>query len=366
MKIILKSPTTASTIEVGRGLLTKLGRRLHALGLASKVFLLMPENVRCHYLDRITASLEIESIQWEHIAIQDGDAAKTMPNVNRIIDELASRRAARDSVVVTVGGGVTGDIGGFAASIYMRGIPLVHVPTTLLAQVDSSIGGKVGVNHPSAKNIIGSYYWPHLVLSDPDVLRTLPDAEISSGLAEVVKTAIIGSPALLDYIETALAGDSGSKRRDLSFLEKCVMDCATIKAAVVGKDPFDQGERRTLNLGHTLGHALEAAEDYRNLSHGEAVSIGLIASARIACTRKLIDEAFFQRLERILLGCGLPVALPSYNEAAISKSLHLDKKRRMDRFYFILPERVGSSIVTRIADDVTEDEMLAALRKGSK
>ena len=361
-----KSAGVISTIEIGRGVLSKLGQRLRLLAPASKVFLVMCENIRPHYLDQIAASLDAESIDWEHIPIQDGDAEKTMASALRIIDELASRGAGRDSVVVTVGGGVTGDLAGFAASIYMRGIHLVQVPTTLLSQVDSSIGGKVGVNHARAKNIIGNYFLPQLVLSDPCTLRTLPDTEISSGLAEVVKTAIIGSPTLLDFIETELSGNSVEKRRDLSFLERCVMDCAAIKASIVEKDPFDHHERRVLNLGHTLGHALEAAQDFVNLSHGEAVSIGLIAAARIALSRGLVDEVFFHRLEDILLRCGLPIALPSYNDAAITRCLYLDKKRRSNRFYFVLPACIGSSIEVNIVDDVTEAEMLTALRRGIK
>jgi 3-dehydroquinate synthase len=361
-----KSAGRVSTIEIDRGVLSKLGQRLRVHALASKVFLVMSENIRRHYLDQIAASLDAESIDWEHIPIQDGDAEKTMAGAVRIIDELALRGAGRDSVVVTVGGGVTGDLAGFAASIYMRGIPLVQIPTTLLSQVDSSVGGKVGVNHPRAKNIIGNYFLPQLVLSDPCTLRTLPDAEISSGLAEVVKTAIIGSPALLDFIEMELSDNSAEKRRDLSFLERCIIDCVEIKASIVEKDLFDHHERRILNLGHTLGHALEAAQEFKNLSHGEAVSIGLIAAARIALSRGLVDEAFFRRLKDILLRCGLPVALPSYNDAAIAKSLYLDKKRRGNRFYFVLPAYIGSSIMAKIVEDVTEAEMLTALRKGLK
>ncbi len=361
-----KSHTALSTIEIGCGVLSKLGDRLKSLGLTSGAFLIVPNTIWELYLDQIAASLDAVSIPYEKIFIHDGDSEKTLEQVSKVIEELASHGAERDSVIVAMGGGVTGDIGGFAASTYMRGIPLVHVPTTLLAQVDSSIGGKVGVNHAWAKNLIGSFYQPLLVLTDPCLLRTLPIEEISSGMAEVVKTAIIGSPNLFDFIERKLHEYPSDELKQTSFLERCITECAAIKASIVEKDPFDQDERKILNLGHTLGHALEAVGEYFELSHGEAVSIGLVAAVRIAVSRGLVDEEFLRRTMTILNRCGLPVTAPPYNEKSIAQSLHLDKKKQSGRFHFVLPVRIGSIMAARVVTDVSEAEMLAALWKGAE
>jgi 3-dehydroquinate synthase len=347
-------------IETGRGLLSKLGERLHSAGLHARLFLIMPANIREIFRGQISASLDSAAIPWQEIPARDGDPDKTLPQAGEIIDRLAAQGAVRDAVVVAVGGGVTGDLAGFVASIYMRGIALVHVPTTLLAQVDASIGGKVGVNHPRAKNLIGSFYQPHLVLSDPCTLRTLPDREISNGMAEVVKTAIIGSPALFDFLDQELSTSPRRKLRKPEFLERCVAECAAVKSAIVTRDPFERDERRVLNLGHTLGHALESVKAYA-LTHGEGVSIGLVAALRIAVERGVARADLLERTRRILAQCGLPIAAPAFDETALVAGLHLDKKRRSGRLHFVLPIRPG---MVEVVDDVSETEMLAALRKG--
>jgi 3-dehydroquinate synthase len=352
--------SATTRVEIGRGLLSKLGDRLGSLGLASRAFVLAPENVGALFGEQICASLEGASIPWRQIAVRDGDSEKRLEQAGELVDDLASLGADRDSVVVAVGGGVTGDIAGFVASTYMRGVPLVHVPTTLLAQVDSSIGGKTAVNAPTAKNLIGTFYQPHLTLSDPCVLRTLPDDEIANGMAEVVKTALIGSPDLFTFIEERLSDDPVRALRETGFLERCVWDSATVKAAIVERDPCEVGERRVLNLGHTLGHAFEAAAGYSELTHGQAVSIGLVAAVRIAVERGLADEDLLARVRRTLELCRLPVAAPEFDEAAVRGSLGLDKKKRSGRLHFVLPLRPGS---TMVVDDVSEDEMLAAVRR---
>jgi 3-dehydroquinate synthetase len=222
-----------SQIKIGRGVLSRIGEHLKDIGLGTHAFLLMPDKTRDIFLTQIQASLHKANIPFSVVRIEDGDARKDLDQANRIIDRLIECGARRDATVIPVGGGVTGDIGGFAASVFMRGVPLVHVPTTLLAQVDSSIGGKVGVNHPLAKNLIGSFYQPHLVLNDPCTLRTLPLEEVSNGMAEVVKYALIASEAFFEYLEKQTSADAGTCLRDIGFLERCVVDSARIKCQIV-------------------------------------------------------------------------------------------------------------------------------------
>jgi 3-dehydroquinate synthase len=350
--------SSLTRIEIGRGLLSRLGERLCATGKPSKVFLLMPGVVREHYLDQAAASLDATSIPWQAITIRDGDEEKNLDQTREILDCFAAEGAQRDATAVAMGGGVTGDLAGFAASIYMRGIPLVQVPTTLLAQVDASIGGKVGVNHPKAKNLIGNFYAPLLTLIDPCTMRTLPAPEIANGMAEVVKTALLGSAELFDFLEAELAGDPGRRLEDIAFLERCAAGCAAIKAGIVERDPFEKDERRVLNLGHTLGHALEALGGYTGLTHGQAVSIGMVAAARIAFRRGFLSVELLQRLGLLLERCGLPTSPPAFDKAALLDSLHLDKKKRAGKLHFVLPRRPGSTV---IVNDVTEEEALAAL-----
>lgn len=353
----MRAGRSESTIVTGRGVLSRLGERLkRALDDScreSKVFVLIPPNVADLHLDQIAASLDAASIEWTEIALQDGDKEKSFDQAGRIVDTLAKRGAARDSIAIAMGGGVTGDLGGFAASIYMRGMTFVQVPTTLLAQVDASIGGKVGVNHTRAKNLLGNFYQPHLVLSDPCVLRTLDDREIANGMAEVVKTALLGSADLFRFIEKELERSSRAPRQT-AFLERCVLECAAIKAAIVERDPFEGGERRVLNLGHTLGHAFETLGEYGSLSHGQAVSIGMVAVAKIARGRALVDDDYVRRLSTTLERCGLPIAPPAVEPKAFFDALNLDKKKKAGRLRFVLPAGFGATV---IVDDVTVNEI---------
>jgi len=346
-----------STIMIGRGLLSRLDEKIEAVlgesGRRSRVFVMIPATVRDLHIEQVAAALAAASIDWTEIPIHDGDKEKTFDQAGRILDALARSGAARDSIAITMGGGVTGDLGGFAASIYMRGMTFVQVPTTLLAQVDASIGGKVGVNHVRAKNLVGNFYQPHLVLSDPCVLRTLDDGEISNGMAEVVKTALLGSADLFHYIEKELETSTDSLRRT-AFLERCVFECAAIKASIVERDPFEEGERRVLNLGHTLGHAFETLGEYGSLTHGQAVSIGLVAVSKISRNRDLVDENYVRRVAATLERCGLPITPPAVDWKAFLDALNLDKKKRSGRLHFVLPTGLGA---TTIVDDVTIDEI---------
>ena len=351
-------PSDVSHIEIGRGLLTHLGHRLRARNLEGPVFLLMAASLQELYLDQVGAALDEAQLPWHLLPVRDGDGEKTYAQVGELVGRLADLGATRDATAVTFGGGVTGDMGGFAASIYMRGMPLVQVPTTLLAQVDASIGGKVGVNHPRVKNLVGAFHQPHLVLIDPCVLRTLTRAEISNGMAEVIKTAVLGSPALFEDLVQVVGASDSEALTDAEFLEKCVAECARIKATVVQRDPFERGERKVLNLGHTAGHALEAIGGYAGLTHGQAVSVGLVIAGRIAAGRGMWPRQRHDQTVALLAQCGLPVTAPAFRQEAFLQSLHLDKKKRDGRLTFVLPLAVGCCAVVQ---DVDDDEILAAL-----
>ncbi|MDH3214694.1 MAG: 3-dehydroquinate synthase [Candidatus Krumholzibacteria bacterium] len=347
-----------SRVDIGRGSLSKLGNYLIDLGLTGHAFLLMPETTRGLFTTQLQASLRLAGITSTLLEVEDGDARKHLDQTSDIIDRLIDSGARRDATIIPVGGGVTGDIGGFVASLYMRGVPLVHVPTTLLAQVDSSIGGKVGVNHSLAKNLIGSFYQPHLVVVDPCTLRTLPLTEVANGMAEVVKYALVGSQTLFNYLEEQTSSDSQTRLRNTHFLERCVLESARIKCQIVNEDPYEKDRRRTLNLGHTVGHALEASAGYGGLKHGQAVSIGLIAALQIAVVRGTTGKDILDRTRYLLSWCGLPIKCERFDRETFTRSLSLDKKVRNGRLHFVLPTGIGSA---RVVDDVSVDEILSTV-----
>ncbi len=346
-----------SLVEVGRGIALHLGHRLRAHGLDGPVFLMIAERLVPLYQDLLEIAFEEARLTWHSIPVADGDGEKTFAQVERILGRLVDLNATRDATAVTFGGGVTGDMGGFAASIYMRGMPLVQVPTTLLAQVDASIGGKMGVNHPRAKNLVGSFHQPHLVVIDPCLLRTLPRREVSCGMAEVIKTAIVGSAELFGDLVATCGNVPEGSTSDPLFLERCVMASAFIKSTVVQRDPFERGERKVLNLGHTAGHAFEAISGYGDLRHGDAVAIGLVIAGHIAVGRGLWPPDRLEQTVHLLRACGLPVVAPRFDPKVFLRSLHLDKKKRAGRLRYVLPVEVGTCVV---ADDVTDQEILRA------
>ena len=344
--------TRLSRVVVDRGASTELGAWLERLDLASaspekpSVFLLIPPQLDELYGERITHPLRERSLTWQTVHVDDGDRNKTLAQADRLLGELAAAGAARDSVVVAVGGGVTGDIAGFVASVYMRGIPWFNIPTTLLAQVDASIGGKVGVNTAQAKNLIGSFHQPLIVLSDPELLGSLPPREISNGMAEVVKTSMIGDEAL--YKRLLDAARDGS-RIDADLLGECVRACVRVKGSIVERDPHERGPRRVLNLGHTLGHALETSLAYTGLSHGEAVSLGLLAALRVAAAHGKASAQYCENTRELLNWCGLPVETPKVDEDAVRSALVLDKKHSRGELRFVMPLEPGRVSIERVS-----------------
>src|SRR5437867_1620202 len=301
------------------------------------------------------------------VSIPDGERAKSLTTVSRLLNRMVQLKLTRQSTVIAFGGGVVGDVAGFVASIYMRGIAVVQIPTTLLAQVDSSIGGKTGVNHRVAKNLIGTFHQPRLVLSDPLILQTLPEREYGNGLYEALKYGVIGDSALFEEFER---NTSMLKKRDPEAVERLVARCAAIKAAVVMSDEKESDLRRILNFGHTVGHALEAAAKYQRIKHGEAVGYGMIAAARISSSLQKLAEPERARIEGAVGSISRLPALNGMNSKAILKALHHDKKVRDGAVHFILPREVGKVEITpnvplEILRDVVK-EMLDESKRTSR
>jgi 3-dehydroquinate synthase len=291
----------------------------------------------------------------EPILIPDGERFKHLANVGRIYDALIRAGADRASTIIAVGGGVIGDVAGFAAATFLRGVPVVQVPTTLLAQVDSAIGGKVGVNHPMGKNLIGAFHPPAAVVIDPEMLATLPRREFRAGLYEVIKYGVIASRALFDRIGSSL---TALFARDASALLPVIAESCRIKASVVEQDEREAGLRRILNFGHTVGHALEAVTKYRRFRHGEAIAYGMLAAAELAVARGVFPEADREALGAQIMQMGpLPPVADLSSDQVIEASAR-DKKVIAGRLHFVLPTTIGA---TTIVTDVTTDELVNAL-----
>jgi 3-dehydroquinate synthase len=297
------------------------------------------------------------------VLLPDGERAKTLTTVSRLLDRVAAAGMTRQSTLIALGGGVVGDITGFAASLYMRGIPVVQVPTTLLAQVDSSIGGKTGVNHRSVKNLIGTFHQPSLVLSDPLPLQSLSNREYASGLYESLKYGVISDRKLFDSFVRNL---DLLRRRDARIVETLVARCAEIKAGIVSADEREGDLRRVLNLGHTVGHALESAANFRRLKHGEAVGYGMIAASRISATLGRMNRTEAEKVESAVRSIG---DLPSLNGTKIGplmKALQQDKKVRDGAIHFILPREIGRVEITRDVPLPLVREIVSAMIHESK
>lgn len=291
----------------------------------------------------------------EPILIPDGERYKTVQTVGRIYDGLIRARADRASAIVAIGGGVTGDIAGFAAATYLRGIALVHVPTTLLAQVDSAIGGKVGVNHALGKNLIGAFHSPALVAVDPVLLATLPRRDFRAGLYEVVKYGVIADRALFDRVHASLHGIFA---RDPGALVPIISDSCAIKARIVQEDERESGPRRLLNFGHTAGHAIEAVTKYRRFRHGEAVAYGMLAAAEIAVARGRMPAADRQMLADAIATMGPLPAVADLSKSALLEAMRRDKKVAAGTLHYVLPRSIGDC---EIVADVTTEEITKAL-----
>lgn len=350
----------AYSIVVGRGLIEKLFRFLKKLAAPRKVLVVTERRVASLHLARLEKSLRKEKIPYQVFFLRGGEGAKSAEELTRIYAALAKNRFERRDGLIAFGGGAVGDVAGFAAATYLRGIPLIQIGTTLLAQVDSSIGGKTGINLPEGKNLVGAFYQPSLVLSDVTLLKTLPRRELTASLAEVIKYGVIHDRALFQYVEknldSILAGD-------LPALEHLVFSSARIKAGIVERDEREiRGERMILNYGHTFGHAFEAAQDYRGLRHGEAVALGMAAAARLSRNRGWLRPAEEMRQNRLLERAGLPTRSNrlAFNQNRVVRHMLLDKKIKEGKLRFVLPVTLGR---VKIAGDVTLSEVRKTLRE---
>lgn len=275
--------------------------------------------------------------------LPDGEQHKTFANISRLMDVLVANRFNRDCTVLALGGGVVGDMAGFAAACYQRGVDYVQMPTTLLAQVDSSVGGKTGVNHPGGKNLIGAFHQPTAVVADTATLRTLPDRELRAGLAEVIKYGLIHDAAFFAWLESNVGK---LLVRDAGALAYAITRSCEVKAEIVGRDEREQGERALLNFGHTFGHAVESATGYTRWLHGEAVGAGMLMAATMSCEIGLLNAGQVQRLGALLERAGLPTSVEGVTPAQMLDHMRIDKKVKQGRIRFVLLRAIGSSFVT--------------------
>jgi 3-dehydroquinate synthase len=308
---------------------------------ARDVMVVTNETVGPLYLQDVVASLAGKRVH--SIALRDGERYKTLEGLGRVFDALVEARLNRDACVVALGGGVVGDIAGFAAACYQRGIDFVQVPTTLLAQVDSSVGGKTGVNHPGGKNLIGAFHQPRAVLSDLATLRTLPDRELRAGLAEVIKYGLVDDVGFLEWIERHVAALIAL---DLDALAHAVRRSCEIKARIVAADEREHGQRALLNLGHTFGHAIETAAGYGEWLHGEAVAIGMLLAADLSQRLGWLEASQVERVRELLRRAGLPTTAPAIGAARARELMGMDKKVLQGRIRLVLLRQLGAGVVT--------------------
>ncbi len=340
-------------VWIGSGLLAD-HVRWRAMLRGRHVLVVSNTTVAPLYLPRIEPGLD--GLQWSSFLLDDGEAHKNFANVGRALEALGRLGATRDACVIALGGGVVGDLAGFSAACWMRGIDFIQMPTTLLAMVDSSVGGKTGVNLPVGKNLAGAFHQPRAVIADIDALATLPEREYRAGLAEVVKGAAIGDEPFFAWLEQHAAAITA---RDSNTVVEAIARKVQYKAGVVARDETEQGERALLNLGHTFGHALETAGHYSTLLHGEGVAIGMLLAAQLSERLGMSEPADTQRLRRLLQTLGLPVAIPAGMDAQQLLSLmRLDKKNSAGQLRLILWRGVGRA---EIVSGVSEAAVLATL-----
>lgn len=342
-------------ILIGAGLLAQPAC-WNGLPQAAAALVVTNTTVAPLYGERLRAALAPHYRAVHEVVLPDGEEHKDWPTLNRVFDALLGHGCDRKTVLFALGGGVVGDMTGFAAACYMRGVPFVQVPTTLLAQVDSSVGGKTAINHPQGKNMIGAFYQPARVLCDLDTLATLPARELSAGLAEVIKYGPIFDIAFLDWIE---ANIDALMRRDPAALAHAVRRSCEIKAEVVGQDERESGLRAILNFGHTFGHAIEAGLGYGEWLHGEAVGCGMVMALQLSQRLGGIDAAFAQRVTALIARAGLPTVGPDLGADRYLDLMRVDKKAEAGEIRFVVIERPGRAAV-RGAPDALVREVLAA------
>jgi len=345
-------------IHIGRGVIGRPDLLAQFIG-GSRAAVVTNTTVAPLYLERMSGGLTGSGLDVVTIVLPDGESYKNWETLNLVYDALLAARCDRQTTVIALGGGVIGDLAGFAAASYQRGVPYVQVPTTLLAQVDSSVGGKTAINHPAGKNMIGAFYQPVAVFADVDTLSTLPDRELRAGLAEVIKYGLLSD---LEFFEWVEANIDKLLAHDTEALTLAVQQSCAIKARIVALDENETGTRALLNLGHTFGHAIETAMGYGVWLHGEAVAAGMVMAADLSRRLGILSEADVRRLIVLLERTGLPVSVPGITVARFIELMSVDKKVASGKIRFVLLERLGSAI---IREDVPRDALVATLSAAS-
>ncbi len=342
-------------VVVEWGGLGRLARYLKPLQLPPRLFIITDSNLQRLYASSLLPGLVSAGYEPYLYAVAPGEASKSQEQLYAIYDWLVEQRAERREAIMALGGGVVGDLAGFAAATYLRGVPLVQLPTSLLAQVDSAIGGKTGINHPGGKNLIGAFYHPRLVLADPAALLTLPQRERTEGWAEVVKYGIILDAGLFARLEAHAALLRDFQPPPVALLCQLIARSIALKVAVIEQDEREQGLRAILNYGHTVGHALENVTGYGTWLHGEAVSLGMVAAAALAQQAGIFSPDEAQRQHRLLAALGLPTSCQGVAPVeAILAAIQLDKKVAAKRVRWILPQRIGQVTTSALPDELVQ------------
>jgi 3-dehydroquinate synthase len=354
---IVTTVTGSYPILIGWDLLPELGKRMQDIGLCGNAYIISDDCVFPLYGAQAEGSVKGAGFVVSSFVVPQGENSKAIEVAIGIYDWLVACHAERGHVIVALGGGMVGDLAGFVAATFLRGMPLVQVPTTLMAMVDSSIGGKVAVNHPQAKNLIGAFYQPKLVVSDIRTLNTLPRREFVSGWAEVIKYAMISNSGLLELLETHC-----EKLLDLEpkLINEVIGHSATIKAKVVSEDEREEGLRTILNYGHTIAHGLEAATHYERVLHGEAVAIGMMGAAMLSQRLGLLPQEIVQRQQAVIQKFGLPTSCPDIDKASVLQAMELDKKVREKALRWVLLEGIGEVV---IRDDVPQEVVVDVIQQ---
>ncbi|MEY2831359.1 MAG: hypothetical protein RLZZ574_617 [Cyanobacteriota bacterium] len=345
-EITVKLPQDSYKINIAPGSLFQIGNQIAHLNLGRKVLLISNPEIFSYYGKTAISSLKTAGFEVYTHLIAAGEPYKTLESVRQIYNVAFENHFERSSTLIALGGGVIGDLTGFAAATWLRGVNFVQVPTSLLAMVDAAIGGKTGVNHPQGKNLIGAFYQPKLVAIDPNVLKTLPKREFRAGIAEVIKYGIIWDPDLFNKLEQAKTIDSFEKI-DPELLQTILVRSAKVKADVVSKDEKEAGLRAILNYGHTIGHAVESLTSYQSFVHGEAVAIGMVTAGKIATVMGKWSVQEANRQDELIKKAGLPLKIPpQLNKQAIIAALQSDKKVKAGKVRFVIPTEIGLAIIT--------------------
>ena len=339
-------------ILIGYDILDELGSKMKEFSFSAKALLVTNPEVYNLYGDRVVRSLRNAGFEVKVARVNEGEDYKSLESASQLYDQALQAGLDRKSPIIALGGGVIGDLAGFVASTYMRGVPFIQVPTTLLAQVDSSVGGKVAVNHPRGKNIIGAFYQPKLVLSDIATLKSLPIRELRTGLAEIIKYGVIWDKEFFYYLEENL---QPILIQEPEAMAKIVEVSSRIKAEIVEQDEKEQNIRAILNFGHTLGHVVETLTEYKEYRHGEAVAIGMVAAAKMAVNLGLITQGDSFRIATLIRNAGLPTDFPEFKRLDIINTIYHDKKTVGNSLTFILPDSIGR---VGIVKGVKEEEII--------